>query len=156
VGLVALAASHPETAWTAVTVGRGEPGRPKQSVLGPLTGDRARKILEQLVELYDQGLREPLPMAIKASAAYAAARRNQGDVDEAVRMARRQWVSGDFPGEDADAANELVWGRRADLDVLLTEEALLDPRAQPEPTRFGALAVRLWAPLLAAERIDIP
>lgn len=156
IGLVALAASHPETSWTAVTVGRGEPGRPKQSVLGPLTGDRAGKILEQLVELYDQGLREPLPMAIKTSAAYAAARRNQGDVDEAVRMARRPWVSGDFPGEDADAAHELVWGRRADLDVLLAEEALLDPRAQPEPTRFGALAVRLWAPLLAAERIDIP
>ena len=156
IALVAVAASHPETAWTAVTVGRGEPGRPKQSVLGPLTGDQARKILEQLVELYDQGLREPLPLATKASAAYAAARRNQSDVDEAVRMARRPWVSGDFPGEDADAANELVWGRRADLDVLLAEEALIDVRAQPEPTRFGALAVRLWAPLLAAERIDIP
>jgi exodeoxyribonuclease V gamma subunit len=156
ISLVALAASHPDTGWTAVTVGRGEPGRPKQSVLGPVPAVQARKVLEQLVELYDQGLREPLPLATKASAAYAAARRNQGDVDEAVRMARRPWASGDFPGEDADAANELVWGRRASLDVLLAEEALLDPRAQPEPTRFGALAVRLWAPLLAAERIEIP
>jgi exodeoxyribonuclease V gamma subunit len=121
-----------------------------------LTAANAGKILEQLVELYDQGLREPLPMATKASAAYAGARHNQGDVDEAVRAARRPWVSGDFPGEDADAANELVWGRRSNLDVLLAEEALMDPRAQPEPTRFGALAVRLWAPLLAAERIETP
>ncbi len=154
--LVALAVSHPETVWTAVTVGRGQPGRPKQSVLGPLAGTHAGQLLEQLVELYDQGLREPLPLATKASAAYAAARRNQGDVDEAVRMARRPWVSGDFPGEDADAANELVWGRRAGLDVLLAQAAPLDPQAQPEPTRFGALAVRLWAPLLAAERIETP
>ena len=96
--------------------------RPSRTVRARAIGRSAgQKVLEQLVELYDQAMREPLPLATEASAAYAIARRNQGDVDEAVRMARRPWVSGDFPGEDADAANELVWGRRADFDVLLAE-----------------------------------
>jgi exodeoxyribonuclease V gamma subunit len=158
IALVALTVSHPETPWTAVTVGRGEPGHPRRSVLGPLDVEHARTTLDLLVDLYDRGLCEPLPLPTKTSAAYAAARWNHDDVDEAVRRARRSWASGDFPGEDADVANELVWGRRADLDVLLA--ALPGDDNQPgqrelsEPSRFAALAVRLWSPLLDAERIE--
>ena len=158
IGLLALTASDPEIRWTAATVGRGEAGHPRCSTLGPVDPALAPEMLGQLVELYDAGLRAPLPLPTRTSAAYAAARVDDDDAGEAARKARRRWTtSGEIPGEDADAANERVWGRRTGLETLLAIPAdpgdLTGPLDAAEPTMFGALALRLWAPLLDAERI---
>ena len=153
IGLVALTASHPETAWTAVTVGRGDPAQPRCSILGPIDPVLAAAQLENVAELYDLGLRAPLPMATRSTAAYAQARWNQDDADAAIVRARRWWItSGEIPGEDADAANEQVWGQRTDLATLLAIPPAADDEHAPEGSAFGALALRLWFPLLAAER----
>jgi len=153
VNLVAVTAAFPDERWTAVAVGRGS-GSPRQSTLGPLDADQARKVLTELVDLYDRGMREPLPMAVKTSAAYTEARRDGSDPFYAAREAERQWASAKFPGEDADAAHALVWGRAVPLSRLLSAAPGPDERWAGEPTRFGELAVRVWSPLLDSEQVS--
>ncbi len=141
--LLALAAAHPERAWTAVAVGRGEPGRPRSATFGPIDREKAVTYLGQLVDLYEQGLREPLPLPLKTSYGYAGAMvKLEGD-DQALFQARRAWASGKFPGEDDDAPNTLVWGSRAPFDEVF----------DVPPTRLAALSVQLWAPLLQHRRM---
>ena len=152
ISLVALAAAEPDTPWTAATIGRGA-GSPRESTLGPIAGDDAREILTQVLDVYDRALCEPLPMAAKTSAAYAAARRSNNDAFFAAREAERQWKSDKFPGEDANAAHVRVWGTGAPLAKLLARAPGPDERWAGEPTRFGELALRLWMPLLDNERI---
>jgi len=149
--LLALAAAHPDVAWTATTVGRGRTGSPQQATLGPVDPTHAREVLAQLADLHDRALREPLPLSLKASAAYAEARRRD-DPPEAVRRARQRWTSGQFPGEDAESAHTQVWGSGAPLERLLVAEAAVDEGWAGEPTRFGELALRLWNPLLDSEQ----
>lgn len=154
IALVALTASHPATPWTAATVGRGDPAQPRVSILGPIEPEQAAVQLEHLVQLYDLGLLGPLPLPTKSAAAYAAARWKQHDADDAIVRARRPWTtSGDIPGENADAANEQVWGRRADLAAVLAPPPAVGDEHAVEGSAFGALALRLWFPLLAAEQI---
>ena len=152
VQLLALAGTHPEVPWTARTIGRG--GRDSTvswADLGPLDPTMVAAALADLVLLRDLGLREPLPLPLKAGAAYAAARHRGSPAAGALARARETW-SGKFPErEDAGrAAYELVWGPRPQLPGQQPAEPAL---ALPdEPTRFGAAAMRLWGPLLAAER----
>ena len=73
VRLLALTAAHPDRGFEAVTVGRGA-GR-RDASRGPARLDgRARRCdyLVELVDLYDRGMREPLPLYCKTSAAYAS------------------------------------------------------------------------------------
>ncbi len=152
VALVALAAAYPEIPWTAVTVGRGT-GSPRQSTLGPLEGTLAREVVGNLIDLYDRGLREPLPMAVKSSAAYAETRLAGDDPVYAARKAEQKWATANFPGEDANAAHVQVWGSGVPLSRLLLAAPGPDERWAGEPTRFGELALRLWAPLLDHEQV---
>ncbi|GAB2672359.1 exodeoxyribonuclease V subunit gamma [Thalassiella azotivora] len=156
VQLLLLAAGAPGR-WSAVTIGRGVGRRatPRRSVLSAPPADDAALWLEQLVDLRDRGLRQPLPMAVRTSAAYATSRFAGDAVEQAVASAAEQWRLTRFgTGDSADREHELVWGRGAPLAVLL------DPPASggeqewwlDEPTRFGALARRLWEPLLRHER----
>ncbi len=147
--VAALTASDSEMPWAAATVGRG-PQSPRCATLAPLPRDVAVAVVEDLVELYDQGLREPLPLPVKSAAAYAEARLGGAEPVDAHLRAREKWATGKFPGEDDDAAHTLVWGRRAPLQVLLTPRLADDDPGEPD--RFAALAVRLWAPLLGHER----
>jgi exodeoxyribonuclease V gamma subunit len=51
----------------------------------------------------------------------------------------------------------MVWGPEPALDVLLAEPPMRDEAGWfDEDTRFGALARRLWAPLLAHELWTAP
>ena len=143
ISLLALAAAHPERDWTAVAVGRGEPGRPRSATFGPIDRARATTYLTQLVDLYDQGLREPLPLPLKTSLAYAGAMVKLEGEDQALFQARRAWASGKFPGEDDDAPHTVIWGNRAPFD-----EVFGNP-----PARLAALSVQLWAPLLQHRRM---
>ena len=134
VRLLALAAGHPDHNWTALTIGRSPRGtQAAQRLLGP-TGDEPLALLSDLVDLYDEGRRAPLQLPIKTSFAWASA------VLTARSPGRRRSRSGRaaaIPGEDAGPAHVRVWGEHADLDRL---------------TRLGALAERLWLPLLRSER----
>nr|WP_255426645.1 exodeoxyribonuclease V subunit gamma [Pseudonocardia sp. C8] len=145
VQLLALAAAHPDRSWTAVTIGRGTGGAAR-STLGPVDPARARAVLADLVALRRDGLRAPLPLPTDAAAVYARNRARGVTPANALAAADAEWSK----FERTDAAHVFVRGPGAPL--LPRDE----PGAGAEPTRFGALATRLWAPLLDHERQDAP
>ena len=147
--LLALAAHDPGQAWSAVCIGR----RPK--------GDGARRetihcpqvpaidLLRDLVAIYDAGRREPIPLPLKTSHAWAEASMSRGDTE---RLAGYKWKSSDaFPGEDKHPPHARVWGSGAPLSKLL-EPVRPGEEYQGETTRLGAYAARLWWPLFDALR----
>jgi len=139
--LVALAAARPGS-WSAVCIGRQRRRRgAAERVLGPPLQDPV-SVLRDLVTIYDAGRREPIPLPIKTSYSWAAARHSRQD------PTKEAWSKWRY--ERDDRAIERVWGREPDLDKLLTP---LRPgeETEGETTRLGAYAVRLWAPLLQAE-----
>ncbi len=159
--LLALTAGGPERPFEAVTVGRGS-GRAGVMMIRipPLGADaegRRRAAvahLNALVDLYDRGMREPLPMACRTSAAYAEA---FGTRRDPLVAARTRWVSEwEIPNEDCDLEHKLVYGGAVPFERLLDsvpcdgEDGL--GWAVDEPTRFGRLALRLWQPLLTREK----
>ena len=152
--LLALAASDEERSWTAHTVGRPTssraPGAWATSLLGPLD-HRASTLLGDLVALRDAGRCEPLPLPLKASLSYARVRRTQGTVDEALRKAGWDWDDGRYPGECSDPAHVAAWGAGAGLPGL--DRAPGPGEESPgETSRFGALSLRVWGPLLTSEQ----
>ncbi|MCV7431920.1 exodeoxyribonuclease V subunit gamma [Mycolicibacterium bacteremicum] len=126
VPLLALTAAH-GSHWSAVCIGRPPRGTDPR-VLGLGGPPDAPALLRDLVAMYDEGRRRPLPLPIKTSYAWAAARQAGEDP--------RQPASYRWRNESDDPAIERVWGRDASLDDL----AGLDGYAQ-----------RLWLPLLEAE-----
>ena len=152
--LIALTLAQPGTDWSAVTVGRGR-ADVAQARLDPVDAQTAAEIMGELVDLYDRGLRAPLPLPVKTAEAYADARHGGAAVDMAEEQANRKWsASNNFPGESDDAANAAVWGPGAPLRVLLDDLPASDEWWSGESTRFGALARRLWTPLLDRERTE--
>jgi exodeoxyribonuclease V gamma subunit len=154
VQLLALAASDEDRPWTAYTLGRPTNSRSRTpyslSQLGPLD-HTARDVLADLVALRDRGLTEPLPLPLKASLAYARQRRTRAGHDDAVVKAGWDWADGRYPGECSDPEQARAWGPAAPLPGL--GEAPREGEEYPgESTRFGALAMRLWSPLLTAEQ----
>ena len=148
VRLLALAAHDPDHNWTALTIGRAPRGsQPAQRLLGPAV-EEPLSLLTDLVRLYDAGRREPLPLPVKTSFAWASARHTGDDPRE---QATGRWKSARFPGEDADPAQVRVWGAHAPLERLLGPPGPGE-EAPGEETRLGAFAARLWLPLLRSER----
>ena len=147
ISLVALAAGHPGGDWAATCVGRGSNDTIEVCALGappdPVT------VLRDLVRIFDAGRREPLPLPLKTSYAWAE-RRHRGR--DPVKYASGKWESNNFhDGEDSEPAHVRVWGFKAPFDVLLGPPEP-DLHMPGEDTRLGALAARLWLPLLDAER----
>ena len=131
--LLALAAAYPERDWSAVCIGRPRRGdNPRVEGLG--RPDDPVALLADLVAIYDAGRREPLPLPIKTSYAWAAAR-HAGDDPE--REAGFRWRSSRFPGEDEAPAHVRAWGRGVPLSRL---------------AGLGEYSERLWLPMLRAER----
>ncbi|MFT4289373.1 exodeoxyribonuclease V subunit gamma [Nocardioides sp.] len=149
--LLALASADEDRAWSAFTLGRPSYGRGPfaLSQLGPLD-HTARDVLRELVRLRDSGLTAPLPLPLKTSLTYARQRRTQGTEETALAQAERDWKDAMFPGEQSQPEQVRAWGAGAGVpglaDVLPGEEW------PGERSRFGALALRLWSPLLAAEQ----
>ncbi|MGI8532552.1 MAG: exodeoxyribonuclease V subunit gamma, partial [Geodermatophilaceae bacterium] len=140
--LLALAAGDDEP-WQAVTVGRYRRDRAEGSILVPPPDPLT--VLRDLVGLRDEGLCQPLPLPPAAAAAYAE-RRQRGDaLTEA--MAAAEAAYGGMYGDHTDRHLEYVFGTDGAWERIGAE-----PGDGTEPTRFGSLAVRLWAPLLAAEQ----
>ncbi len=133
VRLLALSAAHPERPFAAATVGRGSGDSVAVASIRPLGAEAALEQLASLVELHGRGLREPLPLYCRTSAAYAA---------EGAGAARAAWTSEwTFDHEDKELEHQLVLGGVREFDELLA-----DPR-------FDRYAHRLWDGLLAREEM---
>jgi exodeoxyribonuclease V gamma subunit len=155
--LLALAAARPEQQWRAVTIGRhSRPGVARSTMVAPAP-PVAEGCLAAYVELRERGLREPLALPVATGAAYADVRHTGNDEQAALDAAERAW-KGAF--EARDRYHEFVWGPEPAFTGLLAQRATADDQpmgaTDSERTRFGALACRLWWPLLAAETLETP
>ncbi len=159
---LALTAAHPELGVSAVTIGRSPAGNGYvRSTLATMKGTpRARRTLALdrlagLVDLYDRGLSEPLPLYARTSEKYADAVRRDRDVRIDCRSA---WKFDRFTfGEAGEPEHVLVLGGIATVEDLLAmppTSAEDGPGWSRDPSRFGRLARRLWEPLLAHERME--
>ena len=152
VDLLALSAGEPDQMWRSDVFGwHSRTKRAHHALAGPVD-HTAVDLLRDLVDLYDRGLREPLPLPLKTGNAYAEAVVGHNDADRAAYYA---WVSNDsspVPGEQDDAAHVRVYGRGAPLRCL-KEPARDDERWSNESHRLGQLALRLWEPLLGREQV---
>ena len=147
VRLLALTVTTGEP-WRAVTLGRGTRSGLAMATVEPLDPAQALATLTDLVGLHREGLREPLPLPTLGGHAYAKTRSGGASAAEAADEALRSWSSG-AGAERADDAHVRVWGAAAPPDVITAAPG----PAGGEPTRFGTLAMRLWAPLLISEEL---
>ncbi|HEV2767787.1 MAG TPA: exodeoxyribonuclease V subunit gamma [Acidimicrobiales bacterium] len=166
---LALTAAHPGAGFEAATVGRRRAdvrGRARVTIarIAAFDGDpaarrgRALVALGRLVELYDRGMCEPLPLYCATSAAHATARAAGKDSKGAEAAARKVWESEwDFPREDKEDEHLLVLGGARPFGDLLQAPPCDDEEgegwAADEPTRFGRYARRLWDGLLECETL---
>ena len=141
--LLALFARDPGRDWSAACIGRPKRGTtPRVEEIGRPDGD-AVEVLRELVAIYDAGRREPLPLPVKTSYAWAVARH---DGDDPEKAAGYRWRSGMYPGEDASPAHVRAWGKGARL-------------VRPDDTAAAGRGVRqrrqparcLFLPALAAD-----
>ncbi|BCZ20913.1 exodeoxyribonuclease V subunit gamma [Mycobacterium senriense] len=149
--LLTLVAHQPGRDWAAVCIGRMRRGASTRTEgLGPpRDGEQAIEVLRELVAIYDAGRREPIPLPIKTSYAWAAARY---EGEDPVAEARYRWKSSDrFPGEDQAPAHARAWGKGAPLDELM-QPVRPGEECDGEDNRLGAYAARVWLPMLRAER----
>jgi exodeoxyribonuclease V gamma subunit len=142
--LLALTVTRPDTRWQAVTLGRARNGGTARAALRPLGLEEARAALAELVALHREGLREPLPLTAPCGLAYAKARRTGAGVRDAEAAAGAEWR---FAA--ADESVIAVLGAGAAFDALLRQR---EPGGE---SRFGALAERVWRPLLDAEHLEV-
>ncbi|RYC05594.1 exodeoxyribonuclease V subunit gamma [Nocardioides zhouii] len=153
---LALAAGRTDENWTAHTIGRwGRSGR--RALVGPMTAEDARTHLRSLVDVMERGQREPLPLPVKTSLAFAEEHEigAQGQADPDAKAAA-EWVTPrfnetGFPKEDGDQWHVRAWGESAPYDLLAAP--LLPGEEGEAPHRLGHYALRVWSPLLSHELV---
>jgi exodeoxyribonuclease V gamma subunit len=161
---LALTLAYPDRSFTAITVGRqrenGPPGTDvsvaRLEFPGSDSAERQRtaaRYLEELVDLYRRGMREPVPIYLKTTAAWAKA-----SVTKRRSLAAKEWTSAwDFPKEDADPEHKEVLGGVIPFERLLEDVPRPDEDGEGwdpgEQTRFGRYARRLWSGLLSYETV---
>jgi exodeoxyribonuclease V gamma subunit len=163
--LLALAAARPATGYEAVTLGRLRRGGPKLCDVtvarirvsdAPKTRQaEALQELTVLVDLFDRGMREPLPLYCRTSAAYAAAVATGKDGRAA---AGEEWTTTwNYAKEDEEPEHRLVLGGRRTIAELFEERPRDDERGEgwalDEPSRAGRYARRLWDGLRPYEEL---
>jgi exodeoxyribonuclease V gamma subunit len=160
--LLVLTGADPERPMTAVTVGRARSQGKRVTVasIPALAGGSderhalALEQLAQLVELYDRGMREPLPVFCETSAAYAA-----GGQTDAADAWESSWDrrGNRRTGEQEREEHVRVLGAEVPFEALLAEPPRVDEAGagwdETEPTRFGRYARLLWGGLLAREAL---
>lgn len=140
--LLALSAHDPAPGWSAVCIGRPKRGAtPRVEGLGRPRED-ANAVLRELVTIYDAGRREPIPLPIKTSYAWAAARHCG---DDPLREAEHRWK-----WEREEPAHARAWGKDSRLTDLM-QPVRAGEGCDGEDNRLGAYAARVWLPMLRAE-----
>jgi exodeoxyribonuclease V gamma subunit len=168
VRFLALTASRPERPFESAVIGRAQSNsygaHTTLARIPPLADDpaarheRALTQLTALVDLYDRGMREPLPLACDSSAAYARALAIGEDPEHA---AQKEWETVfRYDREDRQPEHLLVFGGQRAFGDLITERPRPDEGAsagragsQTNTHRFGLYATRLWDGLLAHESL---
>jgi exodeoxyribonuclease V gamma subunit len=158
-----LSAKHRARAWVlalalaaaggggrAVTVGRRGDRTRTSTLTAP--GD-PHAVLADLLDLYDRGMCEPLPLAAKTSWAYAGERLDGRPPERALDAARKEW-NRESGGEREDRSHQYVWGDKPAFEQLVAAVPGDGEQWAGEATRFGALACRLWTPIRAAEQFS--
>ena len=160
--LLALTAGHPDRPFSAVTIGRSGGGAGVAVArIAPLADDAGERRsaalghLAALLDLYDRGMREPLPLYCATSAAYADAAARGAD---ATTAGRKAWTSEwNFDREDKELEHQLVLGGVRSFDELLLERPPAgedgDGWNAAETHRLGRCARRMWDGLLACEDV---
>jgi len=166
VRLLALSAARPERGFDSVVIGRARADARWADVtvarIAPLADDAtsqqriATEQLGLLIDLYERGMREPLPIACDTSAAYAQAVASGEDGPAAAREAWETVFR--FDKEDRQPEHVLVHGDAVPLARLLEAGPRDDEQGpgwdETETTRFGRYAMRLWRGLLAVEVVS--
>ena len=163
VRLLVLSATWPERSFSAHTIGRSQRRGATIAIadIGPLGTDApsrksaAESHLHTLVEVFQRGMCEPIPLYARTSAAWARAVLEGTDPE---RAAASEWASAyNFAKEDKEPEHMLVLGGALAFRTMLqmagtprADEVAWDPSGS---TRFGAYAHRLWDALLAHEQV---
>jgi exodeoxyribonuclease V gamma subunit len=109
-----------------------------------------------LLDLYDRGMREALPLACDASAAYAQAVASGEDGEAAARDAWETVFR--YEKEDRQPEHLLIHGDAVPFGRLLVEGPRPDETGpgwdEAQSTRFGRYAMRLWRGPLAVEALS--
>ena len=152
--LLAATAAHGGVR-TGVIVARDKEGDPLVEVLQSVSREESRRLLTNLLALRHVGLQSPLALPLKAGEAFAVARRRGRSSDVAKKDAAGRWKSGrNFPGDDRDADNALVWGYEAPFEQLWSWRSPVPLPAGAvaggEECDFARLAVGTWEPLLTS------
>ncbi|MGI8864028.1 MAG: exodeoxyribonuclease V subunit gamma [Solirubrobacteraceae bacterium] len=163
VRLLALSAARPERAFESVVIGRARSKHAHAEVarLPPLHANPeerrqvATALLTVLIDLYDRGMRELVPIACQASAAYAQAAEIGEDAEAAAQAA---WESAfRFDKEDREPEHLLAYGGQVPFAELLAPQPRSDEQTAGWPpgerSRFGSYARRLWSGLLTREEL---
>ncbi|WP_322920787.1 exodeoxyribonuclease V subunit gamma [Nocardioides renjunii] len=150
INALALAAGLPDENWTVHTIGKHRSGGQVQQI-GPLAQHEAVQWLRDLVALFDAGQREPLPLPVRTSLAWAEEWRrvragSDGDPD---LKGRAEWETprfndSGFAKEDADPWHVRAFGKHADYTLLAGPAGA----GEDGPHRLGHVAWRLWGPLI--------
>ena len=138
--MVFLSALEPHRPWQGLLLGRHLRGDKLWSVrIGPIRGDserrrrQAEKLLVGLVDLYVEGLTDPIPLPCETSFGW---QRNLGNHRSTARkVARQAWETDRFSPEAKDPSNEFLFPDLSTMSAL-------------ERSSFPDYAGRLWGPIL--------
>ncbi|WP_446665836.1 exodeoxyribonuclease V subunit gamma [Flexivirga sp. B27] len=155
--LLALAAGAPDRPWQAAVAGWLRGGAKRQAgyyLAGGLDQETATRHLAELIDVYDRGMRDTIPLPLETSFAYAdKLSQRSGSERFAAQWAERKWESsgfGDqrFPGDAEKPAQQLLYGGTIPFDDLLAERPVDDESWNAATSRLGQYALRVWGPLL--------
>jgi len=151
VQLLALAATDPGRPWRAVTIGRPPGTRPGAALAELRAPADPAAHLARLVEVRELARREPLPLPVATASGYATSRLAGNTVEQALEDAERTWRES---YERTDAHHVLCWGEDAALRDVAGEAGEAERAwGTEERLRLGALARRVWDPLLDHEEM---
>jgi len=97
--------------------------------------EQPQQLLAELLEIYWQGLHQPIPLLPQTSLAYASAELNAGKADP-QKEAFKSWTSDFTAGEDADPYHQLLF------------------KTSPLTDEFRDLALRIYQPIWDAMEGD--